>query len=444
MDFTANQLHFQGVPSSDDDEVAMEASLSKIKVAARPFQVLTVETVDRLLIPGLATLTKPIQNTKITYQGKSLAVEMETVVATMLDSTKNDQVTKNACSDASQAGGGFGSSIPVPFPVSVSLKKASIVKATDGSLLQLTSLSIYLNPDRYSQGTQLAIELDEFKNELLQLTKANVFALLPFHLPDEIHSLTVGAESAKVTAGQSTHEWKKKFEPKPKLRSKTNIINLPNASVEPIKLVISWKGTGVSLKDTAITTPPFCGHDKTTSKDLILYFTQTCMMRVPGFISNAEVLGVNLVEFATAMGLHGLAGGAGLAAVVAVDSVKGAVNAGKKSRAGDEGLGYRPGDLIRGIVHASVETANSAAIKHGKEKGNVLDFASGVSSATGSYVGTNKSRLGAASAGGAGAIVGTVFGGPLGGLAGGFLASKFTGSTIDRVTGKEKQKDTKI
>ena len=436
MDISLEKMRYRASRTATEQTSTIQAS--QIRFSACPHQAITIEKIDSVHIPGLFSLDKPIHNTEIIYQGNSLDIQLESIHASMLPASQTPMASSPGNNNAT-TNQGYGSLVPISFPFRLAVDGPSVVHSPDGAPMHFQSLSVFLSPDTESNSTHIAVELGEYQNKLLRFTGAKIFAALPLFEPYEIQSLKVSTDSVKVTAGKSTQEWEATFTPKKELRPSQQkaAIHLPDAAVSSTKLTISWKGTGVALNDTAITTRRFQGNKATTSEDVLRFFTRTCLTRVPGFISNAEVFGVNVVEFTTSLGLSGLAGsGAGLAAVVAVDSVKGAFRAGKQQRGGDDGTGFRPDDLFRGILHASAGAANTAAQKRGKEKGNVLDFASGVTSATGNYVSQNKSRLGSAGAGGAGVIVGTVLGGPIGGLAAGILASKFTKETIEHAENK--------
>jgi hypothetical protein len=104
---------------------------------------------------------------------------------------------------------------------------------------------------------------------------------------------------------------------------------------------------------------------------------------------------------------------------VAVDAVKGAVDAGKRRRRADEGEKPRPSDFLRGVVQAAGEAARDGATRRGKDGGgNVLDWTVGATSHTTSYVVENKIRLSAAGAGGGGFLLGMALGGPVGAVVG--------------------------
>ena len=53
------------------------------------------------------------------------------------------------------------------------------------------------------------------------------------------------------------------------------------------------------MKDTTLVVKSFVGKADTTHNDLINYYIKACMSRIPDFISNAEVLGLNVVDSTT-------------------------------------------------------------------------------------------------------------------------------------------------
>ena len=75
-------------------------------------------------------------------------------------------------------------------------------------------------------------------------------------------------------------------------------------------------------------------------------------------------------------------------AITAVDAIKGAVDAGKRSRNADEEENWKPSDFMRGLVQAAKESTIHGAAKRGKlqEKGNVIDWTVGATLNTAEYV----------------------------------------------------------
>lgn len=136
------------------------------------------------------------------------------------------------------------------------------------------------------------------------------------------------------------------------------------------------------------------------------------------------------------------------------DAVKGAIAAGKRSRIeesikGDSSFDdkFQPLDVARGIAYAAKEATEEGAAMRGKfsGQGNAIDWIVGATANTKKYANENKSRLGAAGAGGAAFIAGTFMLGPAFPLAisiaAGMAASAVTGKIIDRSgTSAEKRK----
>jgi len=108
-----------------------------------------------------------------------------------------------------------------------------------------------------------------------------------------------------------------------------------------------------------------------------------------------------------------------LLAITGVDAIKGAVDAGKRSRHVDEGEKWKPGDFMRGLVQAAGEATSDGVAMRGKQgDGNIIDWTVGATSNTTEYVVENKNRLGAAGAGGGGFLLGMALGGPVGAIVG--------------------------
>ena len=463
MEITAQGIRLESVSPDGSGEKGATFSAFGIKVELRPKIEVVVNEVEEMFVPDVFRLTKPLENPKISFEGNTLSIALEAIEAEALSkdaepqgnkaaatasrtsttiavgsssATTKKSVTINSSYDSASDHDSKGQDgneeetcvrVSVPFPFSMSVNDINVKRTTGGSLAVVKDFYVYMNPEQSTNSTNVAIRLHEFKNELLYLEKVNAFAALPLNQANEVDSFKFAAESGQVSAGYSAKDWQTTFQPVTKQRTRksarmSQVLKFPFASVSPLKLKISWQGKGVALKDTKVAIKPFTGNASTTSKDLVNYYVSACISRAPGFISNAEVLGINVVDstastYGAWLGLGALGAGGGLAAIAAVDSVKGAVAAGKRSRRVDEGDRWKPGDGIRGIIYSAGEATKSGALKRGNEgkKGNVVggvtDFAVGVGSATGNYVGDNKSKLGAATGAGVGMLVGTMVGG---------------------------------
>jgi len=475
MDITASGCRMESISPDGGEEKGPTVAVSGVKLELRPKMELTLNEVTEIYVPGVIRLTKPIENPRFTYEGKTLSVDIDTIEAEVptkrdvkppkeqvsaLPTSRSNSSAAGSVSEASSNADapaeestpkedsksqddtkGDSASRPIiPFPLIISVNDIKVSKVA-----QLHNLDLYVNPNLESISTDVAMVLDEFNSELLYFDKVNFFAALPLDKPNEIQSLTFAAKSGRVSAGYSTKDWASSFQPEPQADTKkdksttkqsrsadkSSVLKFPYASVSPLNLKISWQGKAVSVKDTEVSVKPFKGDANTTSEDLMNYYVGAILCRVPGFISNADVLGINVVNHAastygTWLG-KGLFGGAwmgvggGVAALAAVDGVKGAVRAGKTSRNAENGSSWQPGDLFRGVVYSVGAATKTGAIKRGKDgKGNiadsVADFLVGVTIDTEGYVSENKSKLGAATMGGVGTVAGALVAGKFVGM----------------------------
>jgi len=335
----------------------------------------------------------------------------------------------------------------LPFSLDISVKGGHIKKSTDGSSMEIANFQLFCNENKVGNSSDVALNIGEFKNHLASVSDVYMCASFPFDAVNCINAVNLSVRDATIVSGHSVQDWQESFQPKYKSKAaKTSsapspVIKLPNAAIAEMKLVIVVKTKGVKVKQTPLTIKAFNGQETTTSKDLINFYTLACLSRVPEFISNAEVLGLNVIDntAATWGNFAGLAtpfgGFAGLAAVVGVDAVKNTVSAGKRGRGKSDGDNYHASDVARGLFQAAKEATHRGATMRGKkdDQGNVIDWAVGATTTTTEYVGENKTRLGGAAAGGGGFIVGMALGGPVGAIIGGLVATAATGKTLETI-----------
>ena len=71
----------------------------------------------------------------------------------------------------------------------------------------------------------------------------------------------------------------------------SSMVSLPNAYISPFNLKLRWQGKFVdSSKETNMTIYGFNGDEKTTSRDLIMFFVKKVLGRAPGLLGNIRVL----------------------------------------------------------------------------------------------------------------------------------------------------------
>jgi len=467
--FDAKQVSYESIDGG-------RAEASNIYASMRPAVKMIIDSIDTLHIPDVALLEKPVEFTELKYEGNTLTarfheIEMITLGkgqdsahggsptkhTTTKQSAKVSSVSKSEVGHKQEPASASIITAPkLPFSLDVSVKGCHIKKSADGSSMKMANFQLFCNENKVENSSDVALNIGHFKNHLASVSDVYLCASFPFDAVNCINALNLSVRDATIVSGHSVEDWQESFQPKYKSKAAKSsssapspVIKLPNAAIADMKLAIVLKtNVGVNVKQTPLTIKAFNGKDATTSKDVINHYTMACLSRVPEFISNAEVLGLNVVDNTAAtwgnfVGLATPFGGfTGLAAVVGVDAVKNTVSAGKRGRGKSEGDNYEASDVARGLFQAAKEATHRGATIRGKKdnKGNVIDWAVGATTTTTEYVGENKTRLGGAAAGGGGFIVGMALGGPIGAVIGGLVATAATGKTLETIDEHQKKK----
>ena len=404
------------------ESVSTRLRASQVVMTMRPAMKMTLDCIDEFSITDTLLLSSPVQSSTLTYEGQTVSIQLGTLVEVVTYS--KEDVTEVA-----------GPTIVAPkLPCNINLhaqEGMKIQKSEDGSIIKVGKLYIY-GLDGETE-TKVAIQCESLQNSIVSLKTVSAAGTLPFNEPDVVKDLIFSAGDVSVTSGYTTDEWQDAFQPrkhstseKPKAKAETQSspIKIPFVSIADLRLTIGVKGSYdlVGIKETTMVIKGFRGKAITTSTDLINYYTARVLTRVPGFITNAEVLGLNVFDNTAGLlsnfaGLasggalgSALGAGAGVAAVTAVDAIKGAVDAGKRSRNVDEKAATAPVDIFRGVFQAANEATQYGAEKRGKKgQGNLIDWTVGATAGTADYVVENKNRLGAAGAGGGGFLVGSEY-----------------------------------
>ena len=438
-------------------------------LSIRPIVKLTIDSIDALIIPNVLELEKPVEFTEVKYEGNVVTARFHTIKVMTFENEKDSAPTPQGCTKqlAKDSVGraerkkvkevAVITAPKLPFSLDINVKGFHVKKRADESSMEITNFQLFCNGNVERSSSDVALNISHFQNHLASVSDVYLSASFPWDESNCINALNLSVRSTTIASGHSVQDWQEAFQPK--LTTKvaktssppTPLIMLPNAAIADMKLSIVVKTkVGVKVNQTPLTIKAFNGKDGTTSKDIINYYTMACLSRVPEFISNAEVLGLNVVDNTAAtwgnfVGIAAPFGGfTGLAAVVGVDAVKNTLSAGKRGRGKGEGDNYEAGDVARGLFQAAKEATNRGATMRGMEGSNTLlmplDWAVGATTTTTEYVGENKKRLGGAAAGGGGFIVGMALGGPVGAVIGGLVTSAVTGKTIQTIDEHHKKK----
>ena len=426
-----------------------------------PALTLDFDEIQKLYMPGVIELSSPIIGVRVSLEGGTVSIAMDSMEATLLE--KSDIESDGASADEGTSG------VLFPIPMTLSLKHLQLKQSNDGSSMQFRDVNFFVNPMKDSS-TQFALQLGQFQNHLLEIDRLHAFGVLPVERQHQVDGLLLSADSARVTAGYSVNDWVSAFNPNSSRTSDKQISKLesagkpctssdhssvdkktppsvywklPCAKVASLRLMISYSGTGVRVDDE-ITIDAFQGREDTTAKHLVQYYAQACLERASDFITNADILGFNVVDsWGAWLGMATMGPLGGLVVIGAVDGVRSAIAAGKRSRNADNTVRYRRFDLVRGIVHTMGETARTGAAQRGREDADATDFVVGSAMATVEYAKKNRTRLIAVGAGGGAMIGGAILGGPVGAIVCGVVVQAVTKKSLDEAEKVMKERNEK-
>jgi len=412
---------------------------------------LTIGCIEALSIPSTMSLSCPLLNLVSRYDQGGLSVHASSPVHVDILSPDAPVIDSNT----------EQSEIEIPFPIKIGIVQAFVkTQSEQDGCVKLQQIALELKPTVLPQKdflsahvkkvTSLSLVVGDVVHPLFQARNIITSLMLRLNDTNTVHRLNVSLDSAQITAGFSSVDWSSL------LHNKTSdgqvprkVISIPFANIDEFSLSVSYQGAIVSSAAN-IAVPEFVGNSITTSEDVISHFSNIAIKRVPGFLSNAEVLGSNVVDgtmanlgrMAMSKSVKGAAMG-GILGTVASDSLKGAIKAGKSSRNVGADESYKFGDISRGIVRGLSTATEVGASSRGGDGNDYVpgDLTVGVAKATGEYVGNNKGKLASAGGSGIGSMVGLAVAGPLGFVAGSYFGSKAGKSITVEDAGKKKETD---
>ena len=427
---------------SETKRLGTSIECSNIVASILPCIEVIVGSVSELYVPDVVELRTPVENVQVRLIGATWTVDVDFFDG-YLPSPEKEVEDHSQNDNAKQA---------IPFAVACNAKRVFLVKDEDEETeVAFEDVEVLVYPKSDESGTELACTIRSMQSKLASATNINTCMVLP-EMEGEtntIRDFALSLDHISVTAGYTIQDWKKTFRIGGKWRTRNNnkmddtaLFKLPFASVAPLKTRIAYNALQVvSLSETTFLVKAYKGHKGTTAKDLLDFYTAQCLSRTPGFLENAELLGINVKSAgAFSLGAHFIVSPigpfVGVAAVVGVDAVRGSIEAGKRSRHAKEGEAARVGDFFRGVGYSAVEATRKGKLRRNiksDRKGNLVDWMVGATVNTGDYIGKNKDTLGSAGGAGAGVIVGTILAGPVGAVIGGVVGGMTTGTAIRRI-----------
>lgn len=276
------------------------AEASKIEINMRPKTQIRFSAIDSLHIPDAILLSKPVENVELTYERKTLSARLDAVDVIILNKEETLSETKNSTTSPHPK----PSTTSLPCAIDFEMDYVKIKKAADGSINTFTNLHLYGLPNDMKNSTNVAIRFGSFKNNLVEMTQVNMCASIPNGAYDCINGFNFSMERATIVSGHTAEEWTEAFRPKrkevavkqsAKEGGGSSVIKMPYANIADIKVMITYRVTvGVKMNQTPLTIKAFRGSAEATSKEVMNYYVKACLSRFPDFLSNAEVLGLNL------------------------------------------------------------------------------------------------------------------------------------------------------
>jgi hypothetical protein len=413
---------------------------------------LTIGCIAALSIPSTMSLSCPLLNLVARYDQGGLSVHASSPVHVDILSPDAPVIDSNT----------EQSEIEIPFPIKIGIVEAFVkTQSEQDDCVKLQQIALELKPTVLPQedflsahvkkAASLSLVAGDVVHPLFQARNITTSLMIRLNDTNTLHRLNVSLDSAQITAGFSSVDWSSLL---PNATSDgqvpRKVISIPFANIDKFSLSVAYQGAIVSSAAN-IAMPEFVGNSITTSEDIISHFSNIAMKRVPGFLSNAEFLGSNVVDgtmanfgrMAMSKSVKGAAMG-GILGTVASDSIRGAINAGKSSRNVGADESYKFGDISRGIVRGISTATDAGASSRGGDGSDYVpgDLTVGVAKATGEYVGNNKGKLASAGGSGIGSMVGLAVAGPLGFVAGSYFGSKagksITGEDAAKISESEK------
>lgn len=402
-------------------------------------QSLSIDCIESLSLPGTLVLSKPLINTKLKFEKEILYINIPTTIhgEILLKSTS----PKKSPTQQSE--------MNVPFRVSVNVSKANLktLREADKKCVQMEGIVVDLSPvtlpsldlssKRTQKGAKISLKIENIDHEMFQARKLKTSTILPDQNLETFHQLDLSLYSARVEAGYSATEWTSLFtRAESSDGTKQKVLKMPFAKVARTSLSISYQGSVVDGNST-VSIPDFKGHSLTTSTDISNHYFDAVIQRIPGLLTNVNILGTNVVDgtFA-AMGKMALgaknvttAGMGSVVGTVASDGLKAAIASGKSARNVSNDDSYQFGDVTRGIFNGIRHASKKGAQSRGSDGSDYIpgDFTVGTAKALGNYGEKNSRKLASAGASGAAATIGLAIAGPVGLLAGAYMGGKMVG-----------------
>ena len=317
-----------------------------------PSMAATIGCIETLFVANTVTLSQALYEVSIQYRN-ALFIQLDHPLHLVI----LDSVAKQPSSEVEKFG--------IVLPFSIQLRIQEVIALPQGQSKSFRVLKTDITIDRYikdflsdhvDSDAKITLSLKEVSCELFTLNSVETSFVASLNKNFEtLRFFRFSMAKANVFAGFSTVDWLALIKPKEKNEVKAlTVLMTPNCFLDSFDLSIQYHGKVLSSK-SSMRLPPFEGDEETTSESIITHYVQSIQSRVPGFLTNLQFLGGNLVDVSVtsvAVVASGVGLGVGSVAGIALaDGVRAAIESGKKSRNVDTSEGYKFGTYLVSLLY---------------------------------------------------------------------------------------------
>ena len=400
---------------------------------------LSIDCVESFELPGTVALSNKLLNTNLKFEKEVLFVKIPTIIHAKMLPKRTSKTIPAAQQNA----------INLPFLVSVSVSKVNLKTLREGDkrCIEMEDIVFNVSPailpaqdllsGETQEGAKISLNIENIEHDMFQARMLRTSLILEDESLETLHQLEFYLHSVRIEAGYSTNEWSSLFKGAGSNdEAEQKVLKMPFAKIARTSMSISYQGSVVD-GNTTVAIPEFQGYSLSTSDDLSKHYAIAVVQRIPGLLTNVNILGTNVIDgtFASvgklALGARHVttAGVGSVIGTVASDGVKAAIASGKSARNVTKDDSYQFGDITRGIFSGIRHATKKGAQSRGSDGSDYVpgDFTVGTASALGNYGENNSRKLASAGASGAAATVGFALAGPVGLLAGAYMGGRVVG-----------------
>jgi len=171
-----------------------KASASVVQISMRPKMEMTIGCIDTLHLIDTVLLATPIEDCKLSYEGNTLVVRLETIDVVTFSKKEGEEDDQS---------GAIVSPLYLPCNLELNIEEGvQVKKSEDGSLTKVGRSHVYALKEE--NGSRVAIEFESFRNYLCQLSTVSLCGSIPSDQVNIINDFILTAGAVKIVEGHST------------------------------------------------------------------------------------------------------------------------------------------------------------------------------------------------------------------------------------------------